>query len=238
MGQDPGIYGQTGAFPLSDPFAEMGSIPANDDGGWQVEPGHAVVLVLTRAVANGELPGKRRKLSEHSPMTTTLIRCARCLTDQQDPATQRQALLELGVAEDPIYTGHGLSGTTRARPGLDQALAAVRQGNTLVVLRLDRMARSVPDAGAIADRLRERGVKLALGRALYNPGDPLGKLLFNILATFAGFETDLSRMHATGEYSISGLADLFFVSRPTVYRTPNWRHSPWRTILPPAGIDP
>ena len=192
-------------------------------------------------------------------MTATLIGYARCSTDRQDPAAQRQERLALGGAEDRIYTDHGLTGTTRARPGLDQALAAVRAGDTLVVPKLDRLARSVPDARAIADRLRERGVKLALGRALYDPGDPMGKLFFNILATFAEFEADLirmrtregmaiarargklrgkqlklsdrqqrelCRMHATGEYSISDLAELFSVSRPTVYRTLNRRLSP------------
>ena len=129
-----------------------------------------------------------------SPMTTTLIGYARCSTDRQYLAAQRQALRELGVAEGRIYTDHGLTGTTRARPGLDQALAAVREGDTLVVPKLDRLARSVLDARAIADQLRERGVKLALGRALYDPGDPMGKMFFNILATFAEFEADLIRM--------------------------------------------
>ena len=192
-------------------------------------------------------------------MTATLIGYARCSTDRQDPAAQRLALLELGVAEDRIYTDHGLTGPIRARPGLDQALAALREGDTLVVPKLDRLARTVPDARAIADQLRERGVKLALGRALYDPGDPMGKLFINILATFAGFEADLirmrtregmaiactkgklrgkqpklsdrqqrelCRMHATGEYSISDLAELFSVSRPTVYYTLKRRHSP------------
>ena len=65
-------------------------------------------------------------------------------------AAQRQALLELGVTEDRIYTDHGLTGTTRARPGLHQALAAVRQGDILVVPKLYRLAGSVPDARAIA----------------------------------------------------------------------------------------
>ena len=37
-------------------------------------------------------------------------------------------------------------------------------------------------------------MKLALGRTLYDPGDPMGKMFFNILATFAEFEADLSRM--------------------------------------------
>ena len=65
-------------------------------------------------------------------LTTTLIGYARCSTDRQDLAAQRQALLELGVTEERIYTDHGLTGANRARPGLDQALAAVRQGDTLV----------------------------------------------------------------------------------------------------------
>ena len=134
---------------------------------------------------------KRDPIRTLPPMTATLIGYARCSTDRQDLAAQRQALLELGVAEDRIYTDHGLTGTTRARPGLDQALAAVRAGDTLVVPKLDRLARSVPDARAIADRLRERDVKLALGRALYDPDDPMGKLFFNILAEF---EADLIRM--------------------------------------------
>ena len=70
----------------------------------------------------------------------------------------------------------------------------MRQGDTLVVPKLDPLARSVPDARAIADQLRERGVKLALGRTLYDPDDPMGKMSFNILATFAEFESDLIRM--------------------------------------------
>ena len=96
----------------------------------------------------------------------------------------------------------------------------------------------------------------ALGASVYDPVDPMGKMFFNILATFAEFEADLirlrtregmavarargklkgklkgkqpklsdrqqkelRRMHDTGEYTISDLAELFSVSRPTVYRT-------------------
>ncbi len=185
-------------------------------------------------------------------MTSTKIGYARCSTDRQDLTAQKQALETLGVATDRIYTDHGLTGTNRARPGLDQALAAVREGDTLVVPKLDRLARSVPDARAIADQLEAKGVKLALGGSVYDPADPMGKMFFNILATFAEFESDLirmrtregmaiarakgklrgkqpklsekqqkelKRMHETGEYSISDLADVFSVSRPTVYRT-------------------
>ena len=127
-------------------------------------------------------------------MTETLIGYARCSTDAQDLTAQRDRLRELGVAEDRIYLDHGLTGTTRNRPGLDQALAAVREGDTLVVPKLDRLARSVPDARAIGDDLAGRGIKLSLGGQVYDPADPMGKMFFNILATFAEFEVDLLRM--------------------------------------------
>ena len=102
-------------------------------------------------------------------MTASLIGYARCSTDRQDLDAQRQALLELGVAEDRIYTDHGLTGTTRARPGLDQALAAVRQGDTLVVPKLDRRGMTGPreSAGAlvILGRLRRGMTGRFLARA-------------------------------------------------------------------------
>lgn len=176
---------------------------------------------------------------------------ARCSTDKQDLTAQTESLLQLGVDADRIYTDHGFTGRNRARPGLDQALAAVRAGDTLVVSKLDRLARSVPDARYIGDSLAERGVKLQLGSTVHDPTDPMGRLFFNILATFAEFESDLIRhrtregmavarakgklrgkqpklserqqkelvrMRNSGEYSISDLAELFSVSRPTVYR--------------------
>ncbi|MFN4062521.1 MAG: recombinase family protein [Paracoccus hibiscisoli] len=184
-------------------------------------------------------------------MSQTRVGYARCSTDKQDLAAQKVALRNLDVVEERIYTDHGLTGTNRDRPGLAQALAAVRTGDTLVVPKLDRLARSVPDARAIADELAKRGVKLALGASVYDPTDPMGKMFFNILATFAEFEadlirmrtkegmavarakgklkgkkpklsdrrqTELRRMYDTGDYSISDLAELFDVSRPTVYR--------------------
>ena len=66
-------------------------------------------------------------------MKNTLIGYARCSTDKQDLSAQKLALADLGVAEDRIYTDHGLTGTNRARPGLDQAIAAVRDGDTFIV---------------------------------------------------------------------------------------------------------
>jgi len=58
---------------------------------------------------------------------------------------------------------------------------------------LDRLARSVPDARDIGDTLTRRGVTLSLGGSIYDPDDPMGKMFFNILATFAELEVDLIR---------------------------------------------
>lgn len=116
-------------------------------------------------------------------MTEIRIGYARCSTDKQDLTAQQEALVKLGVSLDRIYIDKGLTGSNRLRPGLDQALAAVRSGDTLVVPKLDRLARSVPDAREIADALQARGVKLALGCSIYDPADPMGKMFFNVLAT-------------------------------------------------------
>jgi DNA invertase Pin-like site-specific DNA recombinase len=53
------------------------------------------------------------------------------------------------------------------------------------------LARSAPDARAIANLFENKGVKLALGASVYDPTEPMGKMFFNILATFAEFEFSL-----------------------------------------------
>ena len=74
---------------------------------------------------------------------------ARVSTQGQDLTAQRDALAGLGVAPERVYLDHGLTGTNRDRPGLREALAACRDGDTLVVTKLDRLARSLPGARAI-----------------------------------------------------------------------------------------
>src|SRR4051812_4624634 len=111
-------------------------------------------------------------------MSALLVGYARCSTDQQDLTAQRDGLLALGVEAERIYVDHGLTGTNRDRPGLREALAACRAGDTLVVTKLDRLARSLPDTRAIADELTAGDVKLNLGGSIHDPTDPIGKLLF------------------------------------------------------------
>ena len=63
-----------------------------------------------------------------------------------------------------------------------------------MVTKLDRLARSLPDARAIADELTARQVRLSLGGSVYDPNDAVGRLLFNVLAMVAEFESDLVRL--------------------------------------------
>ncbi len=126
-------------------------------------------------------------------MSGLLIGYARVSTEEQDLTAQRDGLAALGVEPSRIYVDHGLSGTNRERPGLREALAACRAGDTLVVTKLDRLARSLPDARAIAEDLTKRKVRLSLGASVYDPTDPVGRLLFNVLAMVAEFEADLIR---------------------------------------------
>ena len=127
-------------------------------------------------------------------MAPLLIGYARVSTDKQDVTTQYEALTALGVSGERIYVDHGLTGTNRDRAGLREALAACREGDTLVVTKLDRLARSLPDARDIVDDLSRRHVKLSLGGSLHDPNDPVGRLLFNVLAMVAEFEADLIRL--------------------------------------------
>jgi hypothetical protein len=103
-------------------------------------------------------------------MNELLVGYARVSTEQQDLTAQRNGLHALGVGDDRIYVDQGLTGTNRDRPSQRLALAACRAGDTLVVTKLDRLARSLPDARDILDELTKRNVKLSLGGSTHARG--------------------------------------------------------------------
>lgn len=114
---------------------------------------------------------------------------------KQDPRMQIEMLTAMGIDPARIYVDHGITGTSRLkREALREAMAALRQGDTLAVTKLDRLARSVPDAHALAQEITAKGAKLRIGDAVHDPLDPMGKLLFNVLAMIAEFERDLISM--------------------------------------------
>jgi len=86
-----------------------------------------------------------------------LVGYARCSTTSQDVRAQLSALKQLGVTDEHLHTDRGRTGRHRERPGLTAALGAVRDGDVLVVTKLDRLGRSARDLHDIAAALAARG---------------------------------------------------------------------------------
>lgn len=113
---------------------------------------------------------------------------SRVSTNEQDVSSQRAFLMAAGVDEERIYTDVGFTGKNLQRAGLHQALAAVRDGDTLVVPKMDRLARNVEDTLHIVRELTERGVIFQMGHTVYDPRDPWSKLFLTFLAAIAEAE--------------------------------------------------
>ena len=91
---------------------------------------------------------------------------------------------------DKIYQ-EKKSGTSDKRPQLGACLEYVRESDTLVVTRLDRLARSTLHLCQIADELSRKGVSLQVLDQNIDTSDATGRLLFNMLGAIAQFETEI-----------------------------------------------
>lgn len=129
---------------------------------------------------------------------TRRIGYARVSTADQDLAPQIDVLRAKGC--EPIYSEHA-SGKHADRPELGQAMKALRAGDTLVVWRLDRLGRSLPDLIATVNELAGRGIAFESVTEAIDTTTASGKLVFNIFASLADFER-----HLIGERTRAGLA--------------------------------
>ncbi|HEY2223638.1 recombinase family protein [Actinomycetospora sp.] len=105
------------------------------------------------------------------------------------PEDQRAALLDAGCTRVYLDTSSGRGGA--ARPQLDACLASLEPGDTLVVVRLDRLGRSLPQLVTLVNDLRSRGVGI---RALQDGLDtttPGGVLVFDVFAALNDFLREL-----------------------------------------------
>lgn len=121
-------------------------------------------------------------------------RGARVSTDLQDPALQHDALARAGC--DRIWTDHA-SGTAADRPQLAAVLDYAREGDTVVVWRLDRLGRSVRHLVDTVAGLGRRGIDLRSLNEGIDTSTPTGRLTFHIFAAVAEFEADLIRARTT-----------------------------------------
>lgn len=116
---------------------------------------------------------------------------ARVSTDEQTTSAQRAALELAGVEPARIFEDVA-SGAGR-RPQLDIAITQLLVGDTLIVWRLDRLGRSLPDLLDIAARLRSRGVALRSLTEHIDTSTAAGAMLYAVLGAVAQFERDVMR---------------------------------------------
>jgi DNA invertase Pin-like site-specific DNA recombinase len=128
-----------------------------------------------------------------------LIGYARVSTDEQNLDLQRDALLKAGVAIKDIYTDK-VTGVKAERPGLTQALSHLREGDTLVVWRLDRLGRSLKHLIETVTKLKEQGVSFKSLTEDIDTSTATGNLVFQIFGALAEFERNLIK-----ERTIAGL---------------------------------
>ena len=116
---------------------------------------------------------------------------ARVSTTDQDLSIQEQALRTAGCQ---VIRSEKKTGTSReGRAELDVLLQFVREGDTLVVTRIDRLARSMKDLQDIVHELKGRGVALRATEQPIDTGTAAGKAFLDMLGVFAEFETNLRR---------------------------------------------
>jgi DNA invertase Pin-like site-specific DNA recombinase len=125
-----------------------------------------------------------------------LIGYARVSKTEQDTELQLRALRKAGVRK--LYEEHRSAVKTRAQ--LVQLLDHLREGDTVVVYKLDRLARSVRDLLGIVDRIEAAGATFRSLTESFDTTTPAGKMAFQMLGAVAEFERNIIR-----ERSMAGL---------------------------------
>ena len=120
--------------------------------------------------------------------------------DRQSVSLQKDALVASGVDERHLHQDKA-SGARDDRPGLKECLADLRPSDVLVVWKLDRLGRSLPNLLAIIADLKERGVAFRSLTEQMDTTTPHGELLFSIFGALAQYERALIR-----ERVLAGLA--------------------------------
>jgi len=151
-----------------------------------------------------------------------LIGYARVSTVDQNLALQRDALTEAGCAR--IFTEQ-MSGAVTDRPALHDALEFARSGDTLIVWKLDRLARSMKQLIETIETLRVRGIGFRSSTEALDTTTAQGRLVLHMFGALAEFERSLIR-----ERTHAGLA-----AARRAGRTGGVRQSRRRTTLKPRG---
>ena len=151
-----------------------------------------------------------------------LIGYARVSTEDQDLTVQRAALKEAGCRR--VYE-EKVSGARRDRPQLARLLDQLREGDVVVVHRLDRLARSTRDLLEIAELLRDAGAGLrSLGEPWADTTSPAGRMVLTVFAGIAEFERALIHQRTSAGRAAARRRGCASGGRPSSRPS----RSPWR----------
>ena len=118
-----------------------------------------------------------------------LIGYARVSTQDQNLDLQTEALTKVGCKK--IYNDK-ISGSRAERPGLTKALEMLREGDTLVVSKLDRLGRSVKNLVDLVGELHQQGIQFKSLTDAIDTGTPSGRFFFHVMASLAEMERELT----------------------------------------------
>ena len=147
---------------------------------------------------------------------------ARVSTVQQDLESQLQALKAEGCEQ--IFQDK-FTGTKRDRPNFNKLLEILKEGDTLVITKLDRFARSTIDGIETIKELFERGVKVHILNMGLVENTPTGRLIFTVMSAFAEFERDMIVERTQEGKAIARQDPDFKEGRPRVYSKKQIEHA-------------
>jgi len=133
---------------------------------------------------------------------------ARVSTSGQSLEVQLEKLQAVGC--DRIFSEKQSGKTASDRQELQNMLEFVRDGDSVVITRLDRISRSMADLLDIATKLEKKGVTLTATEQVFDTSSSSGKLMFNLLGAFAAFELDIRK-----ERQMEGIAKMKEAGHPT-----------------------
>lgn len=154
--------------------------------------------------------------------TTMRYGYARVSTIAQDLELQIQALQSEGC--EVIYK-EKFTGTKTDRPEFNKVLEALQEGDTLVVTKLDRFARSAVEGIQTVKTLFARGIKVHILNMGLVENTPTGRLIFNILSSFAEFERDMIVERTQEGKALAKQRDDFREGRPRKHSKQQVQHA-------------
>jgi len=146
-----------------------------------------------------------------------IIGYARVSTTDQNPAIQIAALEAAGC--DRVFSDQKTGTKIEGRTALQEAIDFAREGDTITVTRIDRLARSIADLQTIIARLKRKGIALRCTEQPVDTSTAAGKAFLDMLGVFAEFETNLRKERQLEGIAAAKVKGVYKGRKPSVDRT-------------------